>query len=170
MDAFKTTIIFSVILSVACLVIVGVVSEEMVRNASIPASESGVVASKTVSDGNYVVGLVDGRSLFIQNDTVLYDSIVENHSYSFDCRIDHGNNRVVVMGVNPQAGLVASKGLVTDKAGVSYSVSLANGKIFYIANNATLYDVIALNGTYLFDCKTDYGAGLVWLNGVKSLP
>jgi hypothetical protein len=55
-----------------------------------------------------------------------------------------------------QYGTVASKSPLTDNPLANYKVTLANGKILYIQNNATLYDTLQINQSYLFDCRIDF--------------
>jgi hypothetical protein len=171
-DAFKVTILLAIILSLSALGVIVSVAEYSISNATIPDFERGLVTSKApVTDKpsvSYAVALSDGRTLYIRNDTVLYDSIMENHTYLFDCRIDHNNNMLLIKSVNPQGGLVISKALVTDKPSIGYAVNLANGRTLYIASNATLYDSIVLDKTYLFDCQNNFN-NMLLINGAQPL-
>ena len=176
-DAIKVIVVLTLVISLLTLTVIVVVLEESIRNASIPDAESGVVLSKNIisdhSPATHVVNLLDGRTLYIQNNTALYESILEdqNQIYSFMCRKDFNNNLIIIESVNPQGGLVASKASVTDKPAVNYAVNLANNRTLYIANNATLYNEIMINQTYLFDCpRNDYANNMYLINGAKLVP
>jgi len=175
-EAFKLIVVLAVVVSLATLTFIVVIAEDSIRNASIPDAESGVVLSKTVisdrSPATHAVNLLDGRTLYIQNNTALYDCIIENQTqiYSFMCRIDFNNNLIIIESVNPQGGLVVSKAPVTDKPAVNYAVNLANGRTLYIANNATLYNEIMINQTYLFDCRNDYANNMYLINRANLVP
>lgn len=172
MDEFKIVII-AAILTLATLVTIIYISEDAINNAKIPDITRGIVTSKNiVTDkplANYSITLSDGRILYIQNKSALYDSIIinENQTYIFDCRIDYNNNMVLIDSVNPQGGLVISKNIVTDKPNVDYAINLANSQTLYIANNATLYDSLKINQTYLFDYHIDYNNNMNIINSAQ---
>ncbi len=176
MDSFKLTVVLAIVVSLATLTVIVAVAEDSIRSASIPDAESGAVLSKTVisdhSHATHAVSLLDGRTLYIQNNTALYECIIENQTqiYTFMCRIDFNNNLIIIESVNPQGGFVVSKAQVTDKPAVNYAVNLANGRTLYIANNATLYNEIKLNQTYLFDCRNDYANNLYLINRANLVP
>ncbi len=169
-DTFKAVVVLSVVVCIASLVVIGVVTEEAIRTASIPDSQSGVVLSKAaVSDkpsAMFAVTLVGGKVLYIQNNSLIYNSVVENQSFRFDCRIDYNNNMIFIESVNPQMGLVTAKAPVTDGT-VQYSITLANGRTLYITNNATLYNTINVNQQYLFDCSIDYSNNRFLIGSIK---
>jgi hypothetical protein len=173
MDAFKLTVVLAVVASLATLAVMVVVAEESIRTATIPDSESGFVTSKALlSDRQpvtYVVTLDDGRVLYIQNDSTLYNSILVdvNQKYTFTCRIDYNNKMTIIKDVNPQGATVVSKSTVTDLPKVDYLINLANGRTLYITNNATLFNEIKVNQTYLFDCRIDYSNNMFLINNVK---
>jgi hypothetical protein len=173
MDEFKIVIIVAVLVSLATLGTIIYISEDAINNAKIPDITRGIVASKTVvtdkPSANYSITLSDSRTLYIQNKSALYDSIIvsEEQTYTFDCRIDYTHNTVLIDSVNPQGGLVISKASVTDKPAVGYAVNLANGRTIYIANNATLYDSLIINQTYLFDCRIDYNNNMFVINSAQ---
>ena len=173
MDEFKIVIIVAILVSLATLGTIIYISEDAINNAKIPDITRGIVTSKTVitdkPSANYSITLSDGRTLYIQNKSALYESIIvnENQTYTFDCRIDYNNNMVLIDIVNPQGGLVISKATITDKPTVGYAVNLANGQSLYIANNATLYDSLKINQTYLFDCHIDYSNNMFLINSAQ---
>lgn len=170
MEAFKLTVVLAIVVSLAALSFIVFIAEDSIHNASIPDAESGAVLSKNVisdrSPATHAVNLLDGRTLYIQNNTALYETIIENQTqiYSFMCRLDFNNNLIIIESVNPQGGLVVSKAPATDKPAVNYAVNLSNGQTLYIANNATLYNEINLNQTYLFDCRNDYVNNMYLIN------
>jgi hypothetical protein len=173
MDAFKLTVGLAVVVSLATLAVIVVIAEESIRTATIPDAESGFVASKVpLTDrppATYAVYLNDSRVLYIQNNSALYDSILVdvNQKYTFNCRIDYNNKMTIIEEVNPQGAVVVSKSTVTDIPNVYYSINLANGRTLYIANNATLFNEIMLNQTYLFDCRINYSNNMLLINGAK---
>jgi hypothetical protein len=173
MDEFKIVIIVAILVSLATLVTIIYISQDAINNAKIPDITRGIVTSKTiVTDkplANYSIALLDGRTLYIQNKSALYDSIIvnKNQTYTFDCRIDYTNNIVLIDSLNPQGGLIISKTLVTDKPTVDYAVNLANSQTLYISNNATLYDSRITNQTYLFDCRIDYNSNMFVINSAR---
>ncbi len=174
MDAFKLTVVLVVVVSLATLAVIVVVVEDSIRTATIPDAESGFVVSKVrLTDrspaATYAVNLNDGRVLYIQNNSALYDSILVdvNQKYTFTCRIDYNNKMIIIEDVNPQGGVVVSKSKVTDLSNVDYSINLANGRTLYIANNGTLFNGIMLNQTYLFDCRINYSNNMFLINNAK---
>jgi hypothetical protein len=99
-DAFKLTIIFTVVVSVGILAGIMLIAQDMINNAKIPDVERGLVFSKApVSDSrpaNFTVNLSDGKTLYIQNNATLYQSILENQTYIFTCRIDFNNKMTLI--------------------------------------------------------------------------
>lgn len=161
-------IVVAILVSLATLGTIIFVSQVAIGNSNIPDVERGIVVSKRVITDNpsakYSVTLSDNKILYIQNNSVLYDSILENQTAVFDCRIDFKNKMMLIESVNPQTGLVISKAPVTDKSPTNYAINLANGRTLYIVNNATLYNSIAINQTYLFHCRMDYNNNMLILN------
>ena len=100
MDAFKLTIIFTVIVSVGILTGIMFIAQDMINNSTIPNVERGLVSSKApVSDNhpaNFVVNLSDGKTLYIQNNATLYQSILENQTYVFTCSIDFNHKMTLI--------------------------------------------------------------------------
>jgi hypothetical protein len=94
----------SVLVCIAAFAYVGYVTIDAIQGAKIPDEQYGVVASKAevtdVQSLHYSVTLVDGKVFYIQSNTTLYESINENVSYLFICRIDLPNNRVLLDGVS----------------------------------------------------------------------
>ena len=92
MDAFKVTIIVAVLASLAVLGGIVLISQDAVNNAKIPEVQKDKVVSKTViTDGNpanFSVTLESGQILYILKDSDLYDSILTNQTYQFDCLLD----------------------------------------------------------------------------------
>jgi hypothetical protein len=92
MDAFKITIIVAVLASLAVLGGIVVISQDAINNAKIPEVQKDKVVSKTVIENgypaNFSVTLASGQVLYILDDSALYDSILINQTYQFDCRLD----------------------------------------------------------------------------------
>jgi hypothetical protein len=170
-DAFKLTILATVMISLIMLGFIVFVAHDAISNSTIPDVERGVVVSKAVVTdkpiAKYAVFLSDGIELYIRNDEELFNSIIENYTYVFDCKIDFNNHMLMMESVNPQSGTVTSKAQITDNSQAKYAVYLASGKILYIANNATLYNEILVNQRYLFDCRIIYANNLVMINKVQ---
>jgi hypothetical protein len=99
-DAFKLTIILTTIVSVGVLAGIMFIAQGMINNAKIPDVERGVVTSKApVLDSypaNFTVNISDGKTLYIQNNATLYQSILENQTYIFTCRIDFNNKMTLI--------------------------------------------------------------------------
>jgi hypothetical protein len=100
MDVFKTTIIIAIIVSLCALGTIFYITQDAIRNAKIPDVQTGLVISKSpVSDkppANYTVTLSDNSQLYIPNNVTLYNSILENQTYVFSCRIDF-NNKITLI-------------------------------------------------------------------------
>ncbi len=100
MDEFKIVIIAAILVTLATLVTIIYISEDAINNAKIPDVERGLVSSKAlVSDNrpaNYSVNLSSGQKLYILNNATLYDSLVINQSYAFECRLDFNNKMTII--------------------------------------------------------------------------
>jgi hypothetical protein len=175
LDAFKVTILGAVLVSLIALGVIVYVAQDAITNSTAPDEETGYVTSKAQvtdsSSANYSISLSDGKTLYIQNDNVLYDSILVNQTFTFDCRIDFNHRMSLIQSVNPQFGVVASKApaTVNDGSSVKYSVNLVNGKTLYISSNATLYQSLAVNQGYLFNCQVDYTHNWLLINGARAV-
>jgi len=171
MDEFKLIVVVAVLVSLTILGTVIYIAEDAINNVKAPDIERGLVVSKSVGTdrptANYSVTLSGNKTLYIQSDKVLYDSILENQTFVFGCRIDYNNKIILIESVNPQGGLVTSKNPIADKSPANFAVNLASGRTLYIANNATLYDSIMINQTYLFDCHMDYNKNIYLINGAQ---
>jgi len=100
MDEFKIVIIVAILVSLATLGTIIYISEDAINNAKIPDIERGTVSSKApISDNhpaNYIVNLSSGQKLYILNNATLYNSIIVNQSYVFDCRADFNNKMTII--------------------------------------------------------------------------
>ena len=100
MDAFKTTVIIAIIVSLGALGTIFYITQDAMSNAKIPDVQTGLVISKApVTDkpqANYAVTLSDNRQLYISNNMTLYNGILENQTYVFSCRIDF-NNKITII-------------------------------------------------------------------------
>ena len=99
-DAFKLTIIFTVVISIGILAGIMFIAQDMINDAKIPDVERGLISSKAaISDShlaNFTVNLSDGKTLYIQNNATLYQSILENQTYVITCRIDFNNKMTMI--------------------------------------------------------------------------
>ena len=100
MDAFKVTIIVVLLLSLGVLGTIFYIAQDAINNNKIPDVQTGLVISKTpISDkpfANYTVNISDNRALYISDNTTLYDYILVNQTYVFNCRIDF-NNKITLI-------------------------------------------------------------------------
>jgi hypothetical protein len=100
MDKFKLVIIIAMLVSLAMLGAIVFISQDAINNAKIPDVERGIVISKApVLDShpaNYTVNLSENRALYILNNPALYQSIQENQTYLFQCRIDFNNKMTII--------------------------------------------------------------------------
>ena len=60
-----------------------------------------------------------------------------------------------------ERGIVSSKETVSDNHPPIYTVNLASGQKLYILNNATFYNSIIVNQSYVFDCRVDFNNEMV---------
>jgi hypothetical protein len=99
-DAFKVTIIVVILLSLGVLGTVFYIAQDAINNVKIPDVQTGLVISKApISDklpANYTVNISDNRALYISNNMALYDSILVNQTYAFNCRIDFSNKITLI--------------------------------------------------------------------------
>jgi hypothetical protein len=65
---------------------------------------------------------------------------------------------------------VTSKSAVSDKQFAEYVVTVSNGKTLYIQNNATLYNYLQINQTYLFDCRIDFNNQMLLIDRATQPP
>jgi hypothetical protein len=99
LDAFKTVLAASVVLSLVFLGVIFVVAENVINNAAIPDIQYGVVTQKApVTDNhpaNYTVTLANSKILYVQGNQTLYNVLEVNKSYVFMCRIDMPNGMLI---------------------------------------------------------------------------
>jgi hypothetical protein len=96
MDAFAKVVVLTALLMVAVLGVIVVLGLNQAGN--IPDIRSGTVQSKEVvsaENSTYTVKLTDGQVLYLYNST-LYDSVVENQTYTFHNHIDSYNHKIIV--------------------------------------------------------------------------
>jgi hypothetical protein len=55
-----------------------------------------------------------------------------------------------------ERGTVSSKATVSDNPQANYTINLSTGQKLYILNNATFYNSIIINQTYVFNCRVDF--------------
>lgn len=100
LDTFKAAVIVAIVLSLAAIGFIGVVAIDVIQGSKIPEQQYGTVASKSPLTDNpladYMVTLVNGKTLYIQNNATLYDTLQINQSYLFDCRIDFTNQMTLI--------------------------------------------------------------------------
>jgi hypothetical protein len=56
---------------------------------------------------------------------------------------------------NIERGTVSSKAIVSDNHAANYTVGLSSGQKLYILSNATFYNSIIVNQSYVFECRVD---------------
>jgi hypothetical protein len=57
---------------------------------------------------------------------------------------------------NVERGTVSSKATVPANHPANYTVNLSSGQKLYILNNATFYNSIIVNQSYVFECRVDF--------------
>jgi hypothetical protein len=99
LDAFKTIIVVSVVLSLVFLGVVVAISVNTINTATIPDIEYGLVTAKApVADShnaNYTINLATGKTLYVQSNQTLYNTLEMNKTYVFNCRIDLPNGMLI---------------------------------------------------------------------------
>ncbi len=100
MDAFKVGVIVAILVSWAALGFISYVTTDAIQGAKIPDQEYGMVVSKGMAvDGElarYTVSLANSKTLYIINNSTLYDSIQTDLSYLFNCHIDYTNKMTII--------------------------------------------------------------------------
>ena len=100
MDEFKIIVTIAILVSLVTLGTVIFIAQDAINNVKILDVERGLVISKApVSDShpaNYTVNLSENRALYVLNNKTLYESIQENQSYLFECRIDFNNKMTII--------------------------------------------------------------------------
>jgi hypothetical protein len=124
LDAFKITIIAAVLASIAILGAIFIITQDAINQAKIPDVQKGVVISKTVIETGgsteYSISLDGGQILYILNSTktgapaeyslslddgktyntvnslTLYENILVNKTYQFDCFLDFKNKITII--------------------------------------------------------------------------
>jgi hypothetical protein len=88
-DTFKITIAVAILSSLAILGAMFFITQNAIDNSKIPEVQKGLVVSKdAITDGhtaNYSISLEGGKTLYILDNPALYDSILVNQTYQFDC-------------------------------------------------------------------------------------
>jgi Na+-translocating ferredoxin:NAD+ oxidoreductase RnfG subunit len=92
MDAFKITLAVAVLISLAILGGIFFITQNAIANSRIPEVQKGLVVIKTIVEddypANYSVTLESGKILYISSNLGLYESILVNKTYQFDCWMD----------------------------------------------------------------------------------
>jgi hypothetical protein len=100
MDPFKKVFIVGMVVSLVALGFVAYIASSAIAFGNIPDSESGLVIAKApVTDGrpaNYSVSLDNGKVLYIESNSTLYEWLIVNRNYSFTCRIVFLENMIVI--------------------------------------------------------------------------
>jgi hypothetical protein len=102
MDPFKKVFIVGLAVSLVALGFVAYIALNAIAIGNIPDSESGTITTKgPVTDGvaaDYFVSLNNGKTLYIESNSTLYDELAINSSYSFTCRIVYLQHIIVIDG------------------------------------------------------------------------
>jgi hypothetical protein len=69
-----------------------------------------------------------------------------------------------------ERGKVSSKALVSDNHQANYTIDLASGQKLYILNNATFYNSIIVNQSYVFDCRVDFNNKMTITDHASLIP
>jgi hypothetical protein len=102
MDPFKKVFIVGLVVSLVALGFVAYIALNAIAIGNIPDSESGTITAKgPVTDGrgaDYFISLDNGKMLYIESNSTLYNELAINSSYSFSCRIVYLQNMIVIDG------------------------------------------------------------------------
>jgi hypothetical protein len=71
---------------------------------------------------------------------------------------------------NVERGIVSSKAPVSDNRPANYTVNLSSGQKLYILNNATFYESIIVNQSYVFDCRLDFNNKMTIVDQASLIP
>ncbi len=100
MDPFKKVFIVGLAVSLFALGFAAYIALNAVAIGNIPDSESGTIIAKgSVTDGvaaDFFVSLNNGKTLYIESNSTLYDALAVNSSYSFTCRIVYLQDIIVI--------------------------------------------------------------------------
>jgi hypothetical protein len=69
-----------------------------------------------------------------------------------------------------ERGTVSSKALVSDNHPANYTIDLTSGQKLYILNNATFYNSIIVNQSYVFDCRVDFNNKMTITDHASLIP
>jgi len=69
-----------------------------------------------------------------------------------------------------ERGTVSSKAPVSDNHPANYTVNLSSGQKLYILNNATFYDSITVNQSYVFNCRVDFNNKMTIIDQATLIP
>jgi len=69
-----------------------------------------------------------------------------------------------------ERGSVSSKSPVSDNHPANYIVNLSSGQKLYILNNATFYDSITVNQSYVFNCRVDFNNKMTIIDQATLIP
>ncbi len=94
-DVFTLTFLLAIVIAVIAGCTIFLVAQNNL--ADIPSIERGQIVSKTVINANdSVIGLSDGKTLHILNNTPLYLSLQQNQSYIFDCLFNYKTKMTII--------------------------------------------------------------------------
>jgi hypothetical protein len=69
-----------------------------------------------------------------------------------------------------ERGAVSSKSPVSDNHPANYIVNLSTGQKLYILNNATFYNSITVNQSYVFNCRVDLNNKMTIIDQATLIP
>jgi len=90
--------------SLVALGFVAYITLNAIEIGNIPDSESGIITAKGPVDNgvaaDYFVSLNNGKTLYIESNSTLFNELAINSSYSFTCRIVYLQNIIVIDGAS----------------------------------------------------------------------
>jgi len=97
-DVSTLIFVLAIVIAVILLGVIFLIAQNNLTD--IPSTERGTIVSKTVINENgSVIGLSDGKTLHILNNTPLYQSLQQNQSFIFNCRFNYNTKMTVIENI-----------------------------------------------------------------------
>ena len=104
MDAFTKTVLLSAIVALGVFGLMVTLTINAIDQANIPDVQRGTVLSKQPTSDNplssFAINLSDGKTLYIKNNSTLYDNILTNKTYIFNCLLDFNHKIDIIETVS----------------------------------------------------------------------